>query len=789
MENMSKLFFLLMVFIVCLSNMVTAQQYMIRGTVINKDNQPVEFVHASLFKNDTIIVVQASTDTLGFFSLKAERGSYLLRIEQYGVKHLSKEIDLFQDIDLEETIIDESVLLEGVTITARKKLIERKIDRLVFNVENSIASQGMDGLDALRNTPMVRVEKENISIIGKSGVAVMINDRILNLSDSELTNYLQSLRSDDIAKIEVITTPPSKFEAQGNSGIINIVLKKNLIYGWSGNLTATYTRRSENNYANNATVNYLNNRFVSSLKIRHLNNRKQSSEVNTINAVNSLESDDRRLDMNDGMGFNFSADYAFSKKSNMGIIYDLGYGLKNMDISNISIYKTKLVTDSLLSTYAEHRQKEFTNTLNIYFDHKIDSTGKKVSIGVNYFSYNPENRIDFATTNQTTNSSNSYLSINRTKYNVWSGQVDLILPYEYAMIDMGLKTTFFNNTSDLKYYKIEDCEPMLMPDGLNRFDYTESNYAIYLSMDKKISDRLSAKGGLRYEYSIIRGYSPLSGEENKDDYGHFFPTAYITYKPGGNSVFSLSYARRINRPFFRALNPNRWYTNPYTFSKGNMLLKPSYNDNIDFGYSFKNKLNVSIFYQRVNNAYSQMVSYSDGIKVIDYVNMYNQTNIGIDAGYYDLFFRLWEVALTANLYHTESQGIIPQVIGQKSFNFSYDIGNTLSLNRAKTVRLFLNYFQMLPASFGNFKTGVYSILNTGVRMSFMQKKLQTSLFFEDIFKKAVYEGETFYADFIMKNRNYYDTRSFNISINYSFGNGKVKGMDKKIDFDEKNRAR
>lgn len=135
-------------------------------------------------------------------------------------------MELNTDIDLGEIVVEEAKVLEGVTITAKKKLIEQKVDRMVFNVANSVASQGMSGLDAVKNTPMVRVQNESVSIVGKGGVSIMVNDRMLNLSGSELTNYLQSLRSDDIARIEVITTPPAKYEAQGNSGIINIILKK-----------------------------------------------------------------------------------------------------------------------------------------------------------------------------------------------------------------------------------------------------------------------------------------------------------------------------------------------------------------------------------------------------------------------------------------------------------------------------------------------------------------------------------------------------------------------------------
>ena len=129
-------------------------------------------------------------------------------------------------------IIQSKTVLKEVKVSANKPLLERKIDRLVFNVENSIAAKGTDLSEAIALTPMLKVDDNGISIVGKRGVSVMINDRILNISGADLVNYLKSLRSDDVAKIEVITTPPSKYEAQGNSGLINIVLKKNRF--WDG---------------------------------------------------------------------------------------------------------------------------------------------------------------------------------------------------------------------------------------------------------------------------------------------------------------------------------------------------------------------------------------------------------------------------------------------------------------------------------------------------------------------------------------------------------------------------
>ncbi len=200
---------------------------------------------------------------------------------------------------------------------------------------------------------------------------------------------------------------------------------------------------------------------------------------------------------------------------------------------------------------------------------------------------------------------------------------------------------------------------------------------------------------MRYEYSVIDGLSLTSGERNKYEYGRFFPTAYLAYKADDNNTFTVNYSRRINRPFFRAINPYRWYINPYSFAKGNPYLKPSYSDNIELGYSFKSKFTATLYYQQVKDAYSQIVTYSDGIKIIDYNNLFNDSSYGLNLGYYDTLFKFWELNVNANLYYVKSKGIIPEVIGQNAFNTYYNINNTFTLNKQKTVAVFANFMHRL----------------------------------------------------------------------------------------------
>ena len=221
------------------------------------------------------------SDEKGRFNLKlSENGLYTIECLYQGKTIYQAEVKITGNIDYDLLITDgNEKQIEGVTVTAGKKLIERKADRLIFNLSNSVASQGMDGIQALDSTPQIKVdENAGITMVGKSGVAVMVNERMLNLSGSELINYLKSLRSENIEKIEVITAPPAKYEAQGNSGLINIVLKKNQNLGWNGSLTTSLFQTTYTGISNSATVNYQNEKLRSSLKLRQYDSQKHSYE-------------------------------------------------------------------------------------------------------------------------------------------------------------------------------------------------------------------------------------------------------------------------------------------------------------------------------------------------------------------------------------------------------------------------------------------------------------------------------------------------------------------------------
>ncbi|MDW9380371.1 TonB-dependent receptor domain-containing protein [Chryseobacterium sp. JV558] len=732
----------------------------------------------------------AISDEKGNYSLKlSENGMYTIKLIQDGVEISSKELavngEVKHDFFIEKK---KEKQIEGVTLTARKKLIERKADRLVFNVSNSVASQGMDGADALATTPLVKVdENTGVSIVGKSGVAVMINDRILNLSDAELVTYLKSLRSENIEKIEVITSPPAKYEAQGNSGLINIVLKKNQNLGWSGSFTSSLQQTTYTGNSNSATVNYQNEKLRTSLKLRQNKNEKHSYENYWIEGADGLKSNDNRRDFGDGLGANLSLDYQLGKKSNIGFIYDLGFGHSNMDITNTSNYFQNGNYTNTLLTYAEHRARSKQHTVSAYYDLKFGKQDNKLSITGNYFSNTPETTIDFTTT-ETSGDRFVVKSPSMVDYKIYSGQADLTLPYQFAKTEAGIKFTNFDNNSNIFYQNLTNGDYITDPLKSNEFEYNEKNYAAYISFEKTFNEKWSAKAGLRYEYSVVNGNSLTSGQQNENSYGKFFPTAYISYKSNENHTFNLNYSKRINRPGFRAINPYRWYININSYFTGNPFLKPSINHNFEFSYVYKGKLSASAYFQRTLEAFGQLANLKGENRVSTFENYYNQNSMGVSLNYSDTFFKKWEANYSANYSYMNTDVFATDALSRKGSSYDFDFQNNISLNSSKTIQLILNYWFRLPSNSGNSYMKFAGNFTSGLKLSFMERSLQLNVFVSDILKQGKSLGEIYYTTGTHSYNNYYDARRLTVSATYTFGNKKVKGTDRNVRFDEKNRA-
>lgn len=255
-----------------------SQEFHLTGKIVDGKGVPVEFGEVLLLQKDSLPVKEEHINNLGEFSFQIDSGDYILKIQQFKRVIYSAAISMNGNHDLGIIKINSIKNINEVILDGKKKLIERKVDRLVFNVENSISATGGDALDAMKVTPGLKVQNDKIYIVGKSGMSVMIDDRLIQLSGNDLINFLRTIRSDEIKSIEVITNPPAKYDAEGNSGIINIKRKKVTPNSWKSLISSRYI---QGNYASGgmgANFDYQKNKIYLNLSINYDRTKRKIDE-------------------------------------------------------------------------------------------------------------------------------------------------------------------------------------------------------------------------------------------------------------------------------------------------------------------------------------------------------------------------------------------------------------------------------------------------------------------------------------------------------------------------------
>ncbi|MCF0075568.1 TonB-dependent receptor family protein [Dyadobacter sp. CY261] len=768
--------------------LVLAQSSKIKGKIVeNVKEAGLEFASVSLIRlpDSVTVSTQLTNEKGGYDFADIKPGNYFITASFIGYengKSASFSVNA-ADLTVPALMLNTGTdTLSELTVKGNKPLLERKIDRMVFNLSNSLAAKGTDLLQALAWVPMLKVEQSEISIIGKGGVSVMINERMVQLRGNELVNYLKTLRSDDIEKIEIITTPPAKYEAQGNGGLINIVLKKNQSLGWRGSLGTSYSQNTYPSYANNMALFFRSKKLSSSSTFNQSNYRSIVKEsFNITGRPSEIISNEKRLGTSPGLQTGISIDYELNKHNNIGLIYNISDNKSNTTFNNSYSFVTGSSIDSVLNTTGKFSRPLFTQTLNIYHDFKIDSTGKKLTSSVNFFMNNPEMKNDFISESE--NTCASVQNNNLSKYNIWSVQSDLTLPYKWAKIETGIKLAHFNNNANVEYYNYLGEVFILDKTRSNEFDYTESNLASYFSMESELSKKWEAKAGLRYEYTLLEGYSPTLDQRNKRNYGALFPTAYIVYKANKNHVFSLNYSRRINRPSLNSLNPFAYYTNNYTYYTGNPLLLPSYSNNVELNYLYKGRFSFTVFQQHTSDIISNLTTVSGPTLVTSRGNFLTQNNLGAYLSFNRSLFKWWDHSIYASFFYASPKSKIATISTPSGTSASFGINN--SFNATSLLTFYLNYNHNLPSTDRNVYTYRQRSLRMGARIKLLDNNLIISPAY---FLGTVSKYDFHYSEFVQTTATDYNYNTFTLSLTYSFGRSKVSGNNKDIRFDEKRRA-
>lgn len=792
--NMKSLYILLLsIFTTTLSIASQPKQSTISGVILDEQNKPVDYVTVGLFKvSDSALVKTALTTPDGKFEfVNISAGNYFVRANMMGYsKYKSNPFSLTEsNLVLDKIILKtEGKTLNAVSITATKPLIERKVDKLVMNVENSSVAIGSTALEVLQKAPGVTVDQnDNISMQGKQGVLIMLDGKQTYMSNADVANLLRNMQSAELETIELITNPSSKYPAAGNSGIINIKTKKNKNGGTNGSVTLTAAQGE--NFRNNTGLN-LNHRTN---KINVFGNYNygnfRGSNVLEIDRVSKGNSDttffsqigntDRKRQNNN---FKAGLDYFIDKKNTIGFLVTgyLNNGKENTANKTL-IGPSFNEIDSTLASNSISSNKYNNLSYNLNYKSILDTAGSEISADLDYSRFSGKDIADYENDYRFANGNrirplNVIRNTTPTIIDIKAFKVDYNTSLSKTVkLEAGIKSSWVKTDNDLRAEELVNNVWQNDVKRSNQFVYDENVNAIYTNVNKQFKST-SVQLGLRVEQTNSTGNLITNNEVVKRSYVDFFPTLFVQQTLSKNNQVGFSYSRRIDRPSYDALNPFIYYLDEYTYNKGNPFLNPQYTNNFEISYTLMQKYLLSVNYSQVNDVITEVVLPDDERKALFQTNANLSKNVSYGANLNIPVkpFKWWDMNNNLNVFHLifESDNLAGQDLRTGKTSFQFKMQNTFIIVPGLTAELSGSYES--PLDYGTLSIGSRYFVDMGLSKSLFNKRASLKLAMSDVFNTnennitSAYPG----LDYDLYQKN--DTQLGRISFSYRFGKNEIK---------------
>jgi len=769
MKNYTLITILLLFF----SSKLNAQQYTITGKIVDSIQYPIDFSSAVLLNQNNNESAYTMTDSLGMFKLKADKGIYILQIEQFGEELYKKEIQLVQNLDLGKIEVSPSVVLEGIIIESRRKTIEQKIDRLVYNIGNDPLSKTLTTEELIKRVPLLRFRDNNISIVGKGTVNISVNGKLQQISSGELVSFLNNFDPSMLKSIEVITTPPANFSAQGNTGIINIVTTEKM-YGeenWNASIRTGYVQRSLSGTNNGISFNYNKSKVSASANVNYSLTQLNVDLLSKANDINEITA---RRDKGNQFGGYLNLNYRPSEK------HDISTSFNIFNTINENNYTNRRLNTSVFLTDGNRRNEHTRYSTDLNYIYKMDTLGRTITAFASYNANMPTEKFSTATTEQGTAVTDYLNNLGEQSYKAFSAQVDFHFPYRVGEFDYGVQYYTLKNDATIDYTLNGNA-------NWDSFLYNEKNYALYAIFATNDIGHFRFKGGLRYEYNILNLEDQhINSNFSERRKGNFFPSFYTLYTMENGDKLSVNYSKRINRPEFSTVTPFRWYNNPYSYETGNPYILPYTSENLQINYS-KGDFIVSAYAQFVKNGYGSVDIFEDNEWIYTYENYLDQNRYGITASYFLSELKWLETNLFTTFYQNNMQSKVDYIDDKSSYGFSYQISNNIFLDENKKYILSVNYWQDLPFWENNIFNRSFASLDIGSNISLLDKKLNIGLLVTDIANQSITKTRAEFTNYSVTRREYFDARSYRVTLRYNFGSSSVKSVKGVNKFNERER--
>ncbi|MGC4103550.1 outer membrane beta-barrel protein [Ferruginibacter sp.] len=770
----------------------------VTGKVTGGKNKALSAASISLLRTtDSAIVKTILSDTTGKFEISnIAAGNYLLLIQHTGFK---KYYSRYFVIDAQHTTVAVPAIemetaapltLDAVSVSSKKPLIERKADKIIVNVDAFISNTGSNALEVLEQSPGVQVDNNDaISLKGKAGVAIYIDDKPTYLSGADLANYLKSLPASMLDKIEIMTTPPAKYDAAGNAGVINIKTKKSKVKGFNGNVTASYRQGVYGDSRNTFNFNYRNNKinsfgnivFSGGNSFNDLTIKRWYTDAGG-NIQSSFIQNSYIKRWYNSLNTKLGTDIYLSNKATLGFVFSsVGRPSTEKRTNTGTFFNAQNKADSVILA-DNHEKERFGNTsYNSNFRYQFDSTGKELTIDLDYIRYNTSNEQLFKNSSYTSSNSlktkDDLIGSLPGNLDIYSFKTDYTQPLDKkTKLETGFKISYINTDNVAAY--ATTVNDVTTPDyeKTNHFIYKENINAAYINFSREMK-RVSLQLGLRAENTVSKGHQlgniVKPDSSFKRNYSNLFPTVFVSYKLDSNSnnVLNFSYSKRIDRPYYADLNPFISPLDKFTYYAGNPFLNPQFTKHFELSHVYKGMLNTTVSYDHIKDEMDETIELAGNTFISRTGNIGKKDVAGVSMDATVKPYKWWTgIAFVNYIYiHTQSK-IYTEVVDTKSGFWVASLTNQFNLSKGWSLEVLGRYRSNLLD--GQFKLVSTKQLNVGVQKKILKDKGTVKLNCQDIFRTRINQG---YINSLKGGSGYYhnpnDSRAVVIAFTYRFSKG------------------
>jgi len=771
----------------------------ISGVIKDGGNQKIiDAASISLFNaQDTSLIKTSVTDKEGNFSFEnIKKGNYLVVANSVGHSKVYSQPLLISDIN---QTVNAGVLqlqpvsknMDAVVVTAKKQFVERKIDKLILNPEALISNTGTTALEVLEKAPGVTVDKDgNISLKGKQGVVVMLDGKPSYMTPADLANYLRSMASSTIDQIEIMTNPSAKYDASGNSGIINIKTKKNKQKGFNGNASIAYGQGSYAKTNNSINLNYRKNK-VNLFSTISGNYREDYQELdikrNYKNDDGSLkaifEQNSFQKKYRNSYNAKLGMDYYASKNTTLGIVLT-GYYNPNSDRNtNTSYLKSNAgVTDSIVTALGEEEGIWKNGGVNFNFRRSLDSAGREITADFDYINYVSDRDQLFTNSSYqpdwTKKSSDQLIGSLPSDIKIYSAKVDYVHPFKKGLkMEAGLKYSYVNTDNTAGYFNLVNGVQLVDYEKTNQFTYKENINAGYINFSRTVK-KWGFQTGLRVENTVYEGNqfgNPQRPDSSfKRSYTSAFPTAYISYEANKKNQLGLSFGRRINRPDYEDLNPFLFFLDKYTYGSGNPFLKPMFSNTMEASHTYNQWLTTTLNYSHTKDIFSETFEEKGFATILRQGNYGKMNNASLSLNAQLKPAKWWSMMVyTEGRYQQFKGTLYGDIVDVDATTYLINLNNQFTFKKGWSAEV--SGFYRTKGIEGQIEIKAMGQLNAGVQKQVLKKKATVKLAVRDIFLTMVPQGDIKFQNTEAYFKNYRDSRVATLSFNYRFGKP-IKGI-------------